>query len=251
MPFNLHRGCEFILHMFVTEDYYFIAINGRHFASFGHRIPYNKVKGIEIRDVTDVEMEQTTINEYPVSLPQNKPIQIAFKRLTLQEIDNILLSKLQPDQNDAEEFLPIPFIGRLDERFISGRELHIVGHVKVLPQSFFINLQDSFRIWPHPNIPLHLNPRFGQHAKKNVMCRNSWLNGDWGDEERCAATDRNAFMPGENFHLIIACHDEQYQILLNGLLIAEYTFRINPAIVNTLLIQGDVKLRQVFGNLLR
>lgn len=245
MPFNLHRGCEFIMHILVTDEYYFIAINGRHFAAFGHRFPYAKVKGIEIRDVTDVEMEQITVNEYPVSLPQNKPIEIAFNRLSPTEIEALL-------QTDAEEdLLPMPLIGRLDDRFTSGCELHIVGKVKVLPHSFCINLQDGARIWPHPNIPLHLNPRFGHAAKKNIMCRNSWLNGTWGDEERCAATDNNAFMPGERFHLVIACHDEQYQIQLNGLLIAEYAFRIDPKIVNTVLIQGDVKLLRVFGNSLR
>lgn len=245
MPFNLHRGCEFIMHVLVTDEYYFIAINGRHFAAFGHRFPYSKVKGIEIRDVTDVEMEQITVNEYPVPLPQNKPIQIAFNRLNADEIKRLI------DPDPHHDHLPVPYIGRLEERFTSGKELHIIGHVKVLPHSFCINLQDGARIWPHPNIPLHLNPRFGQHAKKNVMCRNSWLNGTWGDEERCPATDRNAFMPGERFHLVIACHDEQYQILLNDILIAEYAFRIDPKTVNTLLIQGDVKLIQVFGNSLR
>lgn len=232
------------MHILVTEEYYFIAINGKHFAAFGHRFPFSKVKGIEIRDVTDVEMEQITVNEYPIPLPQNKPLQIAFNRLSAANIEDNL-------QATEESLLPVPFVGRLEDRFTSGREIHIVGRVKVLPQSFYINLQDGARIWPHPNIPLHLNPRFGLNAKKNVMCRNSWLNGSWGEEERCPATDRNAFMPGVRFHLVIACYDEHYQILLNGLLIAEYEFRVNPNIVNTLFIQGDVKLMQVFGNLIR
>ena len=59
----------------------------------------------------------------------------------------------------------MPYCGRFEECFTSGKEIHVIERVKVLPHSFFINLQDSSLVWPHPNIPLHLNPRFGHVCK--------------------------------------------------------------------------------------
>uniref|UniRef100_A0A336L4Q3 Galectin n=1 Tax=Culicoides sonorensis TaxID=179676 RepID=A0A336L4Q3_CULSO len=248
VPFDLHRGSDFIIHILVTEEGFLIAINGKHFASFGHRFPYQKVKGIEIRDVTDVEVDQIKVLEYPVPTPMYKPSCLIFQMMTKEELQTAVNDILQ---NSSTDFLSMPYYGRFEERFTSGKELHILGRVKILPHSFFINLQDSSRIWPHPNIPLHLNSRFGQVNKKNVIIRNSWLNGKWDEEERCFTQDPNCFVPGSWFHLYIACHDEDYQIYLNDMLIAEYQFRINPNIVNTVVIQGDLRLERVFCRSLR
>lgn len=218
-------------------------MNGKHFASFSHRFPYDRVNGIEVRDVCDVEVDQTIVSEYPLPTLYTKPLPLTFANLTPDQIAEF--------STQLDTFLPMPCYARMDERFTSGKEIHIVGRVKVLPHSFFVNLQDSTRVWPHPNIPMHLNPRFRHAGKRNMICRNSWLNGKWDEEERCVTQEDNTFMPGETFHLCIACHDEQYQISLNQMLIAEFPFRINPQIVTTLLIQGDVKICAVFGNSLR
>lgn len=250
VPFDLHRGKDFIIHVLVTDEGYLIAINGKHFASFGHRFPYQKVKGIEIRDVTDVEVEQIKVLEYPIPTNLFKPSSLTFQMMTKEEVDSIVRSVMDNVETPTE-FLPMPYYGRFEERFTSGKELHIVSRVKVLPHSFLLNFQDSSRIWPHPMIPLHLNSRFGQINKKNVIIRNSWLNGKWDEEERCFTQDPNCFVPGSWFHLYIACHDEEYQIYLNNVLIAEYQFRINPNIVNTILIQGDLRLERVFCRSLR
>lgn len=250
VPFDLHRGGDFIIHILVTDEGYLIAINGKHFASFGHRFPYQKVKGIEIRDVTDVEVDQIKVLEYPVPTNLFKPSCLIFLMMTKEEVDSAIKAVTENVETPTD-FLPMPYYGRFEERFTSGKELHILGRVKILPHSFFINLQDSSRIWPHPNIPLHLNSRFGQINKKNVIIRNSWLNGKWDEEERCFTQDPNCFVPGSWFHLYIACHDEDYQIYLNNVLIAEYQFRINPNIVNTVLIQGDLRLERVFCRSLR
>ncbi|XP_063699243.1 galectin-8-like [Culicoides brevitarsis] len=250
VPFDLHRGNDFILHILVTDEGYLIAINGKHFASFGHRFPYQKVKGIEIRDVTDVEVDQIKISEYPVATPFYKPSCLIFETMTKNDVDSLVKSVIK-NETPSNDFLPMPYYGRFEDRFTSGKELHILARIKILPHSFFINLQDSTRIWPHPNIPLHLNSRFGQINKKNVIIRNSWLNGKWDEEERCVTQDPHCFVPGGWFHLYIACHDEDYQIYLNDVLIAEYPFRINPNIVNTVLIQGDLRLARVFCRSLR
>ena len=101
----------------------------------------------------------------------------------------------------------------------------------MLPHSFTINLQQGSSIWPHPIIPLHLNPRFAHQGGRHVICRNSWTNGKWGKEERIES--QADFMPGKNFDLAIACQDQSYQIYLNGMFIADYPFRCDGKLVDT------------------
>lgn len=43
-------------------------------------------------------------------------------------------------------------------------KIEIQGRTKLLPHIFFINLQIGRHIWPHPSVPLHLNPRFSKSA---------------------------------------------------------------------------------------
>lgn len=52
-------------------------------------------------------------------------------------------------------------------------------------------------------------------------------------------------MPGKTFHLKIACTDVSYQVYLNEKLIAEFIFRDNPKLVETVYIQGDIKVFDV------
>lgn len=117
-----------------------------------------------------------------------------------------------------------------------------MGRVKILPHSFFINLQQGDKIWPHPIIAFHLNPRFGNVGGKHIICRNTW-NGKWDKEERSEIyTD---FMPSKNFHMTIYCSDSSYNVYLNGKFISEYKFRIDTNIVDTVYIQGDINLKKI------
>lgn len=54
----------------------------------------------------------------------------------------------------------VPITAKLPNGFKTGWQLEITGRVKILPSSFYINLQQGDTLWPHPIIPLHLNPRF-------------------------------------------------------------------------------------------
>lgn len=137
----------------------------------------------------------------------------------------------------------MPFYGKLSEKFKTGTRLHIYGQVKILPHSFYVNLQKGDKIWPHPTIAFHFNPRFANVGGKHVICRNSWLDGKWDREERNEIT--TDFMPGRKFHLTIDCTDSAYQVFVNQKFIAEYRFRVEPHLVDTVYIQGDIKLSRL------
>lgn len=137
----------------------------------------------------------------------------------------------------------MPFYGKLLKRLTNGSRLHIVARVKVLPHSFYVNLQESQMIWPHPQVAFHLNPRFTTVGGKHVIVKNSWLDGKWDREERSEIhTD---FMPSRTFHMIIECDCEGYHVYLNDKLIAQYAKRTDPNIVDTVYIHGDIKLKHV------
>lgn len=137
-------------------------------------------------------------------------------------------------------FQEMPYYGKFADKLMPGTRLNIYGQVKLLPHSFFVNLQRGDKIWPHPTIAFHFNPRFANVGGRHIVCRNSWLDGHWDREERSEiSTD---FMPGRHFHLAIDCGDAAYNVTVNDKFIAEYRFRTPPSIVDTIYIQGDIKL---------
>lgn len=135
----------------------------------------------------------------------------------------------------------MPYYGHLKESLVNGGRLHILGRVKLLPHSFYVNLQSADRIWPHPTIPFHLNPRFASVGGKHKIIQNAWLDSCWGNEERSEI--HTNFMPSRSFHMIIEAGDESYNVFVNKQLLAQFKYRTKPDIVDTVYIQGDIKLQ--------
>lgn len=231
LSFNLHRGKKFKVQILVTDKEFLMCVNDRHFNSFKHRLPFKKICALEVKgDVKDVNVEQLYTEQYPdIQLDAIK--QISKEQFVLAPI------------SDCTNYKFMPYTGRLEQPFTNGKNLHIRGRIKLLPHSFYVNLQTNHLVWPHPNILFHLNPRFGNVGGKHVICRNSWINGKWDREER--SENLTDFMPGKTFHLRISCTDISYQVYLNEKLIAEFIFRDNPSLVQTVYIQGDIKVFDV------
>lgn len=66
LPFTLQRGDAFAIQILVTEPEFLISINGKHFASYAHRLPYERITTLQvIGDVADVSVQQVPVQEYP------------------------------------------------------------------------------------------------------------------------------------------------------------------------------------------
>lgn len=140
-------------------------------------------------------------------------------------------------------FQEMPFYGRLAQPLRVGQSVHLFGTVKLLPHSFFVNLQHGQHIWPHPEIAFHLNPRFAHVGANNVICRNTWTAGRWGKEQRSAIyTD---FMPSRRFHMEIHVERERFVVSVNGQEITHYAHRVDVGTVDTVHVQGDIRLHRV------
>ncbi|XP_024879650.1 galectin-4-like [Temnothorax curvispinosus] len=131
----------------------------------------------------------------------------------------------------------------IGSKFRVGARLFIAGRLKLLPHSFYVNLQKGKAIYPHPVIPLHLNPRFLYGTSAPYVVMNCWNNGVWSHEERHQG--HLSWMPGRDFLLTIRCEYEGYTIWLGNKMIGEFKHRLQSSIADTLRISGDVVLYQL------
>ncbi|XP_032592109.1 galectin-8 isoform X2 [Drosophila grimshawi] len=270
LPFLLQRGDKFAIQIFITNTCYMISINGHHFAEYAHRILYSGIRSLEVKgDVEEVEMHRTMVEYYPQRLEESAARVIESHLETeADEVDSnakdiisiphewclisspIKLSNksMKSNYNGTDQGLTLPYYGTLLPKSLKeGRCLKIEGRVRLLPHSFYINLQQGQHIWPHPVIAFHLNPRFSQTSTgaigKAVVCRNAWYNGRWAEEER-SELDTN-FRPGRTFSLAIVCSKESFEVYVNRQFITKFKYHFNPDVVDTVYIQGDVKLWNV------
>ncbi|XP_015600753.1 galectin-8 isoform X2 [Cephus cinctus] len=199
------RNAYFHVIIFCTETEFQISINEEHFCEFAYRVALREINGIEVNgDVEDVRFRQTTFQIYPKS-------------------------KLTPylQLNDKQSL----------EENLEWRSLYHQGTVEA-PTSF-----KGKAIYPHPEIALHVNPRFLYGTSPPCMVMNCWTNGAWSHEERHQG---NLFwLPGRDFFLVIRCEYQAFTIWLNNKMIGEFKHRLDPSIVDTLRIYGDVHLYQL------
>ncbi|XP_016979356.1 galectin-9 isoform X1 [Drosophila rhopaloa] len=270
LPFLLSRGDKFSIQVLVTDACYMISVNGQHFATYTHKIPYMDVHILEVKgDVSNVEMQRTLVLSYPQRLPESeaKNIELHIDD-DIDEIDASVEETVkiphewclisapitQSDSSPKSTLssndlgLTLPYYGALPpDSLVEGRCLKIEGRVRLLPHSFYINLQKGQDIWPHPQIAFHLNPRFTKASSgaigKAVVCRNAWLEGAWAQEER-SELDTN-FRPGRTFSLAIVCTKTAYEVYVNRQFMTDFKYKLSPALVDTVYIQGDVKLWNV------
>ncbi|CAK9807050.1 LGALS8 [Anthophora plagiata] len=213
--------------IFCTANEFQVAVNGEHFCAFAYRMPLEDVTNLEINgSLEDTRFKQFGLFVYPdpkLCRPSNV--------LSLQ-VDRPLV-----------DFLGVPLTVDVETELKTGTTLFIAGRLKLLPHSFYINLQKGKAVYPHPIIALHINPRFFYGSTAPYVLMNCWKNGSWGQEERHQG--HFSWMPGRDFLLTIRCETEAFTIWLGDKMIGEFKHRLQPAIVDTLKITGDIVLHEL------
>lgn len=223
--YELYRNKKFNLDIVVTEAEFLLSINGKHLCAFAYRINISKVTTLMVEGAVDVEYVQlATVEIYPQIGPQNAPY-------TVPTGDG--------QNKDTVQQLDVPVTAKLPQGFKKDWQLEISGRVKILPSSFYINLQEGSQLWPHPIIPLHLNPRFTSSS----FIRNDWLVDKWGKEECCPTFP---FTPGEAFSVAIRKNHDHFSIWVDGKLAAEFKFRGAVNKIDTVYIHGDVVIKSMY-----
>lgn len=242
--FPFFAGKDFDVLFLVEATHFKVAVNGRHYIEFRHRLPIRTIDKLNIEGNIKIKRIEFNFQNYRPTIPSfvpppqicpsvitNYPAQPQIcppPPLAIPTTGPFLptppATSLQPVYNPA-----IPFRYPLYNGLKPGMMIYISGRSSVCPSRFNIDLACSGE-----DRALHFNPRFDQ----NVVVRNSYINRNWGTEERYGYFP---FLPGAHFDIVICTETDKYMIAINGKHFTEYRHRIMPlSRINTLLIEGDV-----------
>ncbi|XP_015595651.1 tectonin beta-propeller repeat-containing protein [Cephus cinctus] len=139
----------------------------------------------------------------------------------------------------------LPFESILQNGFGPGSALHASMCVHDDADRITFNLVCYTTTTPKQrNVPenhdvaLHFNPRL----KDDVIVRNTYENGQWGDEERAGGSPIKA---GSDVNLKIICETQGYRIFINDSEFTFYCHRIPPQNITHLKIKGLITLSNV------
>lgn len=263
LSFQLTRGKSFWMQILLTEECFFISVNGYHFATYNHRVPYRWLETVAVLgDVADIVIDTYFVSEYPIRLSHSLPqvIQIRYDTATsrflrdgdTRENDFIVLSTLA--KNSAKQYMyrkgiSLPFYGTLAEdiTLVEGRALRIEGRVRLMPQSFSVALQIGQEIWPQPTVSFYFSPSFlrSRHDKigKAMIKRGAYLNGEWQNLQETRLNTN--LRPGGAFVIVIACRKGYYELFVNTKLMLQFKYQMSPERVDMVNIRGDIVLWEV------
>ncbi|XP_067844823.1 galectin-8 isoform X2 [Heptranchias perlo] len=220
MPFK--KGEPFEIIFFIMVDRFKVAVNGKHFLDYQHRISVGRVDTLGISGVVQIQ----TIGFFGSS-EQDNP----YSNLPMKKIDaNGTQTK------SIKTPLVVPYMGKIKDGLSPGRIITVQGKVDKNPDRFVINL----RVSDSTDLPLHLTPRL----KEKTFVRNSFLYQSWGEEEK--KIDYFPFNPEAYFEVIIYCGADCFKIAVNGEHLLEYKHRFtNLSKIDMLEVEGDIRLLDV------
>uniref|UniRef100_A0A6I8NMW2 Galectin n=1 Tax=Ornithorhynchus anatinus TaxID=9258 RepID=A0A6I8NMW2_ORNAN len=130
----------------------------------------------------------------------------------------------------------IPYVGTLAEELVPGQVLVVRGHVPDDADRFQIDFQCGSSVRPRADVAFHFNPRFRRPGC--VVC-NTLRREKWGREE---ITHRMPFEKGKPFKIVFMVLGDKFQVAVNGKHLLLYAHRMEPLLVDTLSISGQVRV---------
>ncbi|KAJ8922630.1 hypothetical protein NQ315_007662 [Exocentrus adspersus] len=235
--FELARSKKFHVDIVASEKEFLVSMNGKHVCAYVFRVVLAKITTLQVEgmvDIDDVQYKKVQI------YPQIEGYNVTYTVPTGDGRGKDAVQQLRCSSSELDcASDEVPVTALLPKGFQKHWQLVISGRVKILPYSFYINLQKGSQLWPHPVVPLHLNPRFG----KNSFIRNSWHNGKWGKEE-CSPSF--PFIPGQPFNLAISRNEDNFAVWVDGKLSGEFLYRDKVEDIDTVYIHGDVTIKSMY-----
>ncbi|XP_032083977.1 galectin-4-like [Thamnophis elegans] len=205
-PFQ--KGEPFEIIFTVTETEYQIQVNGNPFCNYSHRFPPQSVQLIRV--VGDLDLQSLNVTAGP---------KMENRIMTFPAIYNP----------------PVPYTGDIPGDLGAERTITVRGSIPKNGKRFEINFMAG------QDIALHVELRM---KPWRAVVRNSFLNGDWENEERKLTF--YPFQPGQDFKLSIHCDNREFKFYANDQPFFDYTHRYVPIKqIRTLEIDGDVTLSYI------
>ncbi|XP_078535829.1 galectin-9-like isoform X1 [Lissotriton helveticus] len=221
MPF--HKGHRFEIRILVNHHCYMVSVNGKHFVEYKHRIPLHRVNAVHITG--HVELENVSF-QGPGGFPPSFPPSTCPPGGSFNPYPT-------PQFPPHCQQCPVPYHSHLNGGCYPSKVITISGTIPHHAKRFTVNLKF------HGGIAFHLNPRFDE----NAIVRNSYLNNNWGSEERGGAMP---FCKGQGFMIVISCEHHCFSVTVNGQHLFNYNHRVpHFQQIDQLEVDGDVVLQYV------
>ena len=149
------------------------------------------------------------------------------------------------DKNENTNIVHSPSIPYFEHNINFGKPCDIIINGMILDpfnKYFVINLANTNgdRDAKKQNIPIHISIRVDQ----SKIVRNSLINGVWGQEETCLEGTFPLTI-GSMFEVFIQNQNESVSISINGQLCCQYKHRHDPKTIDTIEINGSVRLDSI------
>uniref|UniRef100_A0A8D8XSL7 Galectin n=1 Tax=Cacopsylla melanoneura TaxID=428564 RepID=A0A8D8XSL7_9HEMI len=233
-PFKL--GENFVLEIFCAPKEFMFAVNGTHFCNFTYRYPLYTISRLQILPEVEIFKVQTKLlHQYPATVQEDLVPELKIQQLYQH-------NALAYEKFHVKKVPPLLFL--LSNKLTVGNMIEICGRVKLLPHTFFINLQHGKLLWPHPNISFHTSVRFKYKAESvhKVIC-NSYKNDVWGTEE--IPPVECPYDPGRTFSMRILLKEDHFNVSIDEEKFINYKYRDDYALINTIYISGDVSIQSI------
>lgn len=244
-PFAPGQGFNILI--LVEEDQFRVAVNGRHFIEYKHRIPFTSISIINIDgcvDIGKVEFRKDPrARSASISVPEPSapPEPVVYPSVNDSMTSSTSSSapeaahSSQPTQSAVIHRPvynpPIPFRYKIHEGIQPGLMVYISARCSASPHRFSVNFERS----KEQDIPFHFNVRFDQRS----VVRNTFTDGDWLEEDR--AVESFPFMAGVSFDMIIRVETDKFLVAVNGQHFVEYVHRVHPIwSIDQVTIEGDL-----------
>lgn len=209
--FPFVMGQPFELIFLVQQNQYKVAVNGRHFIEYAHRMNMQRVRSLNIEGAVQISMIRFDQEVQPgCPMPSGAPSVIT---------------------NPS-----VPCTATVPFKNIKGRKVTVSG----VPENRHPH-RIMFDFTAGKDIFLHFNPRIPQR----VIVRNSQNNGQWGGEERALGVPF-PFQYGVPFQVTFRVDQNVFHVELNGMEVCTYAHRHRPLnLIRQLNISGSVTLSKV------
>jgi len=211
-PCPLQKGQPFDLRIFVQTDAYKIALNGKPFADYKHRMSLHEVRTLFVKgalqlDLIHFEVPPTQQNYGSPTAPPVAPI-------------------IKP---------PVPFVAPIIAGFSPGRQIFFTGTPLADPYRFHVNLRAGERI------ALHFDVRF----KEKQCIRNTFRDRRWDANEERHTTTAFPFVASATFDIIFMCAVDGIKVAVNGQHYVLYQHRVPHDAIDSVEIEGDLRIQQI------
>ncbi|XP_026733116.1 galectin-8-like isoform X1 [Trichoplusia ni] len=228
-PFKADR--PFTIEIVVDEKETLWAVDGVQYCSYTHRIPnLFTAEWVQVTGIRDASLKVQKTEIFPILAPN--PVEVPYR------------GSLDLPPEDTEPVWQANCIASLSNGIPEGQQLVIYGRLRPLLHSFAIDLMDSAREWPRPNVLAHVNVRayVESQRERQLVVLNAWL-GDWGPERR----QRTAkLVPGTKTQLRIIRGSGEWAIYADDILIGELEYRAAANGVRAVRIRGDIYPEQMY-----